>query len=60
MPPARVERHVQRRIALARQRYDEIHGRGKIAEIHAEVRKLVVEPDFEHAPCALAYRPGAQ
>ena len=56
MPPARMERHLEAGIGLARRRDDEICGLAKPAKIDAEMREPVLEPDRQQPMRALPHR----
>ena len=56
MPPARMERHVERRIILLHHRHDEIDSVVEPIEIDSKIRQLVVEPECQHAMGAVADR----
>ena len=61
MPPARVEQHVERRIIfVGLTRDNEIGGGVKPIEVDAEMRKLAVEADRQHAMRAIANRLSVQ
>jgi hypothetical protein len=56
MPPARVERHVERRIILPHNRQDEIDCDVEAVGVETKIRQLVVEPECQHAMGAVAHR----
>jgi hypothetical protein len=60
MPPARMKRHLERGIGLAR-RLEHQFDRGIHAiEVDTKIRQPVVKADREHPIGTLADRPGAQ
>src|SRR5579864_128827 len=60
MPPARVKRHIERRIILLHHRQDEVDRVVEPAEIDAKIWQLVVKPERQHAMGAVADRLGVQ
>ena len=56
MPPARMERHVERWIILLHNRQNEIDSVVEPVEVDPKIRQLVVEPECQHAMRAVADR----
>jgi hypothetical protein len=56
VPPARMKRHVERRIGLARRFLNQIDCAVHAIEVDAEIRQLAFQADREHAVGALADR----
>ena len=56
VPPARMKRHVERRVGVARRFQHQIDYAVHAIEVDAEVRKPVFKADREHAMRALADR----
>jgi hypothetical protein len=60
MPPARVKRHIERRVIFPNGRDDKIDGIVEPFELNAEIRQLAVESDLKNPLRAGANGPGIQ